>query len=62
MGYYINKIKEFEEKKHASTISSLCMDKSFVQSLKESGPFLYRYLDPSGQAADVMIPRDDCGE
>ena len=62
--YFIkrNSVKEFEEKKHATTLSSLCMDKSFVQSLKESGPFLYQYLDPSGQTGDVMIPKDDCGE
>ena len=62
VSYYITKVDEFEKKKHASTISNLCMDKSFVQSLKESGPFLYQYLDPSGQTADVVIPREDCGE
>lgn len=62
VGYYITKVKEFEDKKHASTLGSLCMDPSFVRSLKDSGPFLYEYLDPSGQTADVVIPRDDCGE
>ena len=60
--YYITKVDEFEKKKHASTVGGLCMDKSFVQSLRDSGPFLYQYLDPTGQTADVIIPREDCGE
>ena len=62
VSYYITKVKEFQEKKHATTISALCMDESFVRSLKDSGPFLYQYLDPSGQTADVVIPKDDCGD
>ena len=62
VSYYINKVKEFEDKKHATVIGTSCMDKAFVRSLKETGPFLYQYLDPSGQTADVTIPKDDCGE